>query len=101
MIFRELADKMIHLVSKLKWDIEYGSFRIGKLGHVSNILSNFSRQVLQEIPHIFVWAELDFSFYLVGNVAEQSHKHWFVIRVNFLPLKKVTTGFAKFRTFLH
>ncbi len=79
MIFRELADKMIHLVSKLKWDIEYGSFRIGKLGHVSNILSNFSRQVLQEIPHIFVWAELDFSFYLVGNVAEQSHKHWFVI----------------------
>lgn len=54
MIFRELADKMIHLVSKLKWDIEYGSFRIGKLGHVSNILSNFSRQVLQEIPHIFV-----------------------------------------------
>lgn len=54
MIFRELADKMIHLVSKLKWNIEYGSLRIGKLGHVSNILSNFSRQVLQKIPHIFV-----------------------------------------------
>lgn len=70
-MFVQLADKVIHLVSQLGRHIEDRALTTFEFCHRAHVLGDFLGEIFEEIPYVLVGIELHLCCYLIGYVPGQ------------------------------